>query len=262
MHSHLQLLLSPSISNSKTMFRLCVFFLLLSTVLSELCNPNDKKVLLQIKKDLSNPYLLASWDPTTDCCKWYCVECHPKTHRIISLNMFADGLAGQIPPSVGDLQYLETLDLHKLPNLTGPIQPTIAKLTNLKFLRLDWTNLSGPIPDFFSELKNLTYINLSYNNLSGSIPASLSQLPHLGALSLSRNKLTGPIPDSFGSFAPDFYLSLSHNQLSGTIPASLGNVNFTALDLSRNKLQGDASMFFGSRKNCSVNRPFYELVGV
>ncbi|KAL5078598.1 hypothetical protein RYX36_007019 [Vicia faba] len=49
--------------------------LLLSPVtFSEKCNPQDKKVLLIIKQELNNPYLLASWDPKTDCCDWYCVE--------------------------------------------------------------------------------------------------------------------------------------------------------------------------------------------
>ncbi|KAL5060909.1 hypothetical protein RYX36_032513 [Vicia faba] len=47
--------------------------LLLSPVtFSEKCNPQDKKVLLRIKQELNNPYLLASWDPKTDCCDWYC----------------------------------------------------------------------------------------------------------------------------------------------------------------------------------------------
>ncbi|KAL5078597.1 hypothetical protein RYX36_007018 [Vicia faba] len=49
--------------------------LLLSPVtFSEKCNPQDKKVLLRIKQELNNPYLLASWDPKTDCCDWYCVD--------------------------------------------------------------------------------------------------------------------------------------------------------------------------------------------
>ncbi|KAL5071704.1 hypothetical protein RYX36_022591 [Vicia faba] len=41
--------------------------LLLSPVtFYEKCNPQDKKVLLRIKQELNNPYLLASWDPKTD----------------------------------------------------------------------------------------------------------------------------------------------------------------------------------------------------
>ncbi|XP_061346433.1 polygalacturonase inhibitor-like [Gastrolobium bilobum] len=242
-----------------TMFGLCFLtFLLFSPfAFSELCNPQDKKVLLQIKKDLNNPYLLASWNPDMDCCHWYCVKCDRKTHRIISLIMLSSvpdtNLSGSIPPSVGDLPYLETLEFHKLPKLTGPIQPTIAKLTRLQTLTISWTNISGPVPDFLGQLKNLEFLDLSFNNLSGPIPSSLSQLPNLLSLGLDRNRLTGPIPDSFGSFKkPGPSIILSHNQLSGPIPASLGNLDPQRIDFSRNKLEGDASMLFGLNKTTQM----------
>ncbi|BAT79834.1 hypothetical protein VIGAN_02277400 [Vigna angularis var. angularis] len=64
-------------------------------------------------------------------------------------------VSGQIPPSVGDLPYLQFLTFHKLPNLVGPIQPTIAKLTKLKSLIITNTGISGPVPDFLSQLTNL-----------------------------------------------------------------------------------------------------------
>ncbi|KAF3442613.1 hypothetical protein FNV43_RR16529 [Rhamnella rubrinervis] len=231
---------------------LCITLLISTLVhptISELCNPEDKRVLLQIKRAFNDPYILASWKPDADCCGWYCVSCHPTTHRINSLTIFAGELSGQIPPGVGDLPYLETLEFHKLSNLTGPLQPSIAKLKSLKFLRVSWTNISGSVPDFLSQLKNLTFLDLSFNDLTGSIPSSLSLLPNLDAIHLDRNKLTGPIPDSFGAFhskVPGLYLS--HNQLSGPIPASLANMDFNVVDLSRNKLEGDASIIFGSNK--------------
>ncbi|MED6130401.1 hypothetical protein PIB30_000909 [Stylosanthes scabra] len=225
--------------------------------LSERCNPQDKKVLLQIKKDLNNPYLLASWNPDTDCCDWYCVTCDPNTHRINSLVMLSSvpetNLSGQIPPAVGDLPYLQTLEFHKLPKLIGPIQPNIANLKNLKQLTISWTNISGPVPDFLSQLTNLQLIDLSFNSLSGPIPSSLSQLPNLVSLRLDRNRLTGPIPDSFGSFKkPGPSIILSHNQLSGPIPASLGELDPQRIDLSRNKLEGDGSVLFGANKTTQM----------
>jgi hypothetical protein len=98
------------------------------------------------------------------------------------------------------LPYLETLVFHKLPNLTGPLQPTIAKLTNLKFLRITYTNLSGPVPSFLAELKKLTFLDLSFNNLTGSIPVSLSQLPILIS--------TSPITISLGQSHPQLGISV------------------------------------------------------
>ncbi|MED6158007.1 hypothetical protein PIB30_028829 [Stylosanthes scabra] len=198
-----------------TCFLSLLLLLLSPFALSERCNPQDKKVLLQIKKDLNNPYLLASWNPDTDCCDWYCVTCDPKTHRINSLVMLSSvpetNLSGQIPPSV------------------------------------------GPVPDFLAQLSNLQLIDLSFNNLSGPIPSSLSQLPNLVSLRLDRNRLTGPIPDSFGSFKkPGPSIILSHNQLSGPIPASLGQLDPQRIDLSRNKLEGDGSVLFGANKTTQM----------
>ncbi|KAF8398453.1 hypothetical protein HHK36_017381 [Tetracentron sinense] len=238
-------------------------FCLPSSTLSARCNANDKKVLMSIKKSLNNPYHLASWTSNTGCCDWYSVECDPNTNRIIALTIFQANISGQIPAAVGDLPYLETLIFRHITNLTGQIPPSIAKLKNLKMVRLSWTNLSGSVPGFFSQLPNLDYLDLSFNQLSGPIPASLSKLTKLNALHLDRNKLTGYIPDSFGKFSgnvPDLYLS--HNQLSGEIPKSFGNISFGTIDLSRNKLVGDASMLFnpnGSTQMIDVSRNLLEF---
>ncbi|KAJ8564489.1 hypothetical protein K7X08_000949 [Anisodus acutangulus] len=242
---------------------LFVFLSFPSPSVSVRCNPEDKRVLLQIKKDLGNPYHLASWDPNTDCCYWYVVGCDRRTNRINSLHVFQANISGQIPAAVGDLPYLETLQFHHITNLTGTIQPTIAKLTNLKMLRLSFTNLTGPVPDFLSQLKNLTLLELNYNQLTGTIPPSLSQLPNLLAIHLDRNKLTGQIPDSFGKFKgqiPDLYLS--HNSLTGPVPKSLGELNFSTLDFSRNNLEGDVSFLFGKNKtiqNIDLSRNILEF---
>lgn len=223
---------------------------LLSLSFSELCNPHDKQVLLQIKKHFGDPYLLASWLSDTDCCtSWNQVECDATTNRIVSLRIFSGDLSGEIPAEVGDLPYLETLEFHKLTNITGPIPPSISNLIHLISLRLSNLNLTGPVPDSLSKLKNLRVLTLSFNSLSGSIPSSLALMPEIDILELDRNNLTGPIPESFGNFAGRVPgISLSHNQLSGKIPASLDNTDFRLIDFSRNKLEGDASMLFGPNK--------------
>nr|QHH26533.1 polygalacturonase-inhibiting protein [Hypericum perforatum] len=211
--------------------------LLISISQAEDCNPDDKKVLFQIKKSLGDPALLASWENTTDCCtKWDGIRCLRKTHRIISLTVFNDDVlpvsgiqpSGKFPPAVGDLPYLRELYFHNLSQVTGPIPQELAKLRRLRFLRLDLLNLTGPIPPIFGQLKRLYFINLANNKLSGSIPSSLGELPgNFGALSiiLSNNQLTGMILTSFSN-----------------------NLNLTGIDLSGNKLEGDASMLFGSNK--------------
>ncbi|MCD9644839.1 hypothetical protein HAX54_033351 [Datura stramonium] len=219
---------------------------------AEECNPNDKKALLEIKKGLGDPYDLITWDPKTDCCTDWAevtLSCDENTNRVTDLNLFKIDDAGYLSPAFGDLPYLQSLDINNVRNLSGPIPPTIAKLSKLKFLRISQTNISGPVPEFLTKLKNITYINLSYNNLVGTIPPSLSQLPLLEFLRLDRNKLTGPIPESLSKLAPKLtYLYLGHNQLTGIVPTSFAGWSFDTIDLSRNMLEGDISFLFGKDK--------------
>ncbi|CAM8927364.1 unnamed protein product [Rhodiola kirilowii] len=214
------------------------------------CNSADKAVLLQIKSAFNNPYHLASWNPDNDCCDWYDVECDPNTNRVVTLNIFSANISAQIPPQIGNLPYLETLILHKITNITGTIPSTISNLKKLKLLRLSNLNLSGSVPEFLSELQDLTFIDLSFNQLTGPLPRSVNKLRSLLGLSLNRNQLTGFIPDTYGKFTGNVpQIILSHNQLSGELPSSLSLLNFSKIDISRNKLNGDVSMLFGKSKS-------------
>ncbi|KAF8376658.1 hypothetical protein HHK36_031675 [Tetracentron sinense] len=228
-----------------------IFFPALS--FADRCLPNDKTTLLKIKNSFFNPNVLLSWDPASDCCGWYVVECNETANHVIGLTILYDQISGSIPDAVSDLTHLQTLRLKKLPLLVGNIPPAIGKLTNLVSLQISWTNISGPVPGFLSNLQNLMFLDLSFNKLSGSIPASLAALPNILEIRLDRNRLTGSIPDSFGQLPrtrPS--LILSHNGLSGAIPASLGNVDFGRIDFSRNNFSGDASVLFNASKTTEI----------
>lgn len=82
---------------------LCLSVILLSA--GELCHPDDKKALLQIKSHFDNAYAFSSWSPDTDCCiSWYIIQCNETTHRVVSLELFTGGLPpSQIPAAIGDL---------------------------------------------------------------------------------------------------------------------------------------------------------------
>ncbi|KAI3444964.1 hypothetical protein Pfo_001629 [Paulownia fortunei] len=217
-----------------------VVFLLLNNIF-ELCHPDDKAALLAFKNSFSNPNPFPSWDLQYHCCDWYGVECNETTNYVIGLDIITSDLNGTIPPAVAKLKHLQHLRLHKLPNLVGEIPLEIGELPHLTYLVISWTNISGPVPDFLVNLRSLAYLDLSFN----------PTLPYLYAIDLSRNQLTGPIPESFGHFPETAGfpgLDLSHNMLSGELPASLANVNFSQVDISRNNLSGDASVFFGKGK--------------
>ncbi|XP_058735679.1 polygalacturonase inhibitor 2-like [Vicia villosa] len=220
---------------------------------TENCNPDDKKTLLQIKKQFGNPTKLSSWDPTTDCCNstWLGVDCDnfTPTYRVTDLDLSDLDLPKPVsfPPSITNLPSLNLLFLTRIPNLVGPIPQSISDLTNLRFLSITQTNISGEIPNILSKIKTLVTITLSNNKHTGPLPASLSTIPSLGGIAFDGNQLTGTIPESYGSFPKLFTgLILSRNRLSGKIPASLGNLNLSDVGLSRNAFKGDASMFFKS----------------
>ncbi|KAK9127957.1 hypothetical protein Syun_016754 [Stephania yunnanensis] len=218
------------------------------------CHPDDYNALLRIKKGLNNPYIIISWEENGNCKDWCCIECDDATHRVTSLDIERDTFKQptNIPAAIGDLPYLTSLTLRKLPNLTGPIPPSITNLKKLTFLFLDYNSLTGPVPAFLSELRNLNSLVLSNNKLSGNIPESLSTLPIRG-LFLDRNNLSGPIPNLFkGLNLSDLYIDMSRNQLSGGIPAGFGELDITSLRLGRNRLTGDASMLFGRKKGAYV----------
>ncbi|OIW00798.1 hypothetical protein TanjilG_18108 [Lupinus angustifolius] len=210
--------------------------------LSQLCNPQDKQALLQIKNQLGNPTQLASWDPSTDCCNttWQGVSCdgYRETYRINILSLSNLNLPKlcPIPPSIGNLPFLEILDIRNIPNLVGPIPLAITNLTKLNYLYISHTNISSSIPEFMSRIQTLVTIDFSYNKLSGELPGSLSLLPNLDGISFNDNFLSGPIPESYGSFSNLFTsITLKRNQLSGNIPATLAKLNLSFVDLSSNR---------------------------
>jgi Leucine-rich repeat (LRR) protein len=79
-------------------------------------------------------------------------------------------------------------------------------------------------------------------------------LPSLSGVLFNNNKLTGSIPPSYGYFNNSNLadLDLSYNNLSGKLPISLARLDTYVVNLAYNKLEGDASMLFGSDKKTNV----------
>ena len=113
------------------------------------------------------------------------------THTII-LN--GNDLYGHIPPEIGDLINLTTLDLSNN-QLSGGIPPELANLKNLKHIILSANQLTGFIPHEIGNLINLTTLDLHNNQLSGSVPPEIGNLSHLTKLDLHNNQLSGIIPE-------------------------------------------------------------------
>ena len=108
--------------------------------------------------------------------------------------------------------------------LAGEIPPELGSLANLVSLNLFHNDLGGGIPAELASLSNLQSLDLSYNGLTGEIPPELGSLANLVSLNLSHNQLSGGIPAELRSLTNLHHVGLAHNQLSGCIPEELRDV--------------------------------------
>ncbi len=183
----------------------------------------------------------------------------PRSPRVVSLDLenhylgFAvndhwyESFAGKIPPELGDLTGLRTLNLSGTwslgfglgwdPELTIP--PELGNLRNLEVLNLRRNRLIGDIPSELGMLRDLRVLDLSASWLGGSVPPELGRLSKLRELRLDRSQLTGDIPPELGNLTELRELRLNRNRLTGEIPRELGNLSdLRSLDLHDNELTG------------------------
>ena len=169
--------------------------------------------------------------------------------RVIRLYLYLNRLIGPIPPELGHLANLETLDLGNN-QLQGPIPPELGHLTNLRDLDLGNNQLQGPVPAAPGHLANLQHLDLGNNQLQGPVPAALGHLANLQHLDLGNNQLQGPVPAALGNLANLQHLDLGRNRLSGPLPTALGNlVNLKSLMLEDNELSGPLPATLGNLAN-------------
>ena len=139
---------------------------------------------------------------------------------LTSLNLRANALAGPIPSELGNLAGLEELWLDGNA-LEGPMPPELGGLARLSELSLSGNALAGPIPPELGNLVGLEGLWLDGNALEGPIPPELGSLPHLRGLSLSGNALAGPVPPGLGGLRRLEFLHLDGNALTGALPPAI-----------------------------------------
>ncbi len=179
------------------------------------------------------------WLSNASVCNWAYVTCDASC-RISGLRFILSNLVGSIPPSLGALRSLTTVNIVE-PGLSGPIPADVLEqwanltyallgggLTNslsdfcalgsLKSLRLSGTRMSGDIQalECFPGLRD--FMSLS-TQISGTLPVTLPRA--LIELQVSDSRITGTIPEQLLALDDLVSLDLRSLKLSGTLPSSL-----------------------------------------
>ncbi|CAM6095358.1 unnamed protein product [Calypogeia fissa] len=200
---------------------------------------------------------------------WPYVQC--RSGSVVGLNVTNTGITGSIPSEVGNLQYLEVLDVSNVGgivsatnnSLKGPLHDTLAqctrlrsfnasnifwnmefpmvltKVTSLEELYFSTSALSGTIPDdFYSNLQNLRSLFIGDNDLKGSLPKMVN-LQKLILLTAFQNDFTGMIPPELSTLTDLQYFNCHTCNLYGALPDSFAQLrNLQNLTLHRNNITG------------------------
>ncbi len=95
------------------------------------------------------------------------------------------------------------------------IPPELGRLSKLETLDLSSNTISGDIPDFFTDLASLRFANFSRNQLSGAFPLSLvSANTSLASVDLSRNLFSSQLPEAYDAARDGLVINLEANPLA------------------------------------------------
>lgn len=127
----------------------------------------------------------AHWGSDRPLKEWFGVRTNPAGH-VVEIVLGSNYLKGVLPASLGQLRYLQTLDL-RLNQVHGVIPTALGQCLSLQILRLQSNKFIGGLPDSLSHLDRLEVIDVRHNLLEGQLPAGLGRLPRLSFLGLHSN---------------------------------------------------------------------------
>ena len=178
----------------------------------------DQSALLSFKAHvIADPFsiLANNWSIDTSACVWIGVSCDSHTQRVTALNISNMGLTGTIPPQLGNLSFLVSLDVRNN-NFHGQLPEGMTRLRGLRYIYLSYNKFTGGIPSWFGVFPELHHLFLEGNSFTGFLPLPLFNLSKLEILDSSWNKLSGNIQREIGHLALLEELYLGNNNLIGT----------------------------------------------
>ena len=167
----------------------------------------DCEALIKSRNALPGEEIPLLWNRHIPIADWAGVSVEGDPPRVSGLR-FNGELNGRIPPTLGDLEELKILTLHRSAVAIGPvalsgqIPPEMGNLAKLEGLFLEGNRLTGTIPPELGNLVNLKRLSLDYNRLSGRIPPELGNLANLAYLGINGNQLTGCLPPELRALRP------------------------------------------------------------
>lgn len=183
-------------------------------------------------------------------------------NKLSNLDLSENFLTGTIPPSMFDIDGMETVIISNncfhgiIPeNICKPLYLVSLSMNGLSTATRCQRAIFPDIPDFTAFARK--------DPMDGSIPSCIFTMPSLTTLYLSGNGFRGSLPDDITISSSLKQMSLSYNLLDGSIPNNFAQHPWESLDLSYNEIGGTLTdVFYTFPVNTSLSLQVNRLSGI
>ncbi len=225
---------------------MAVLFLFSIQLSAQGSTATDREALIAFYNATDGPNWLRPWDLNANMNTWYGITLDAND-RVTGIQIWENKLNGFIPPEIGDLNELKSLEILNFSNsdeenknqLTENFPFEITNLSNLESIRFSNITLGGELPIEFWNLAKLKDIRFFRAELSGTIPDEIGNLPDLESFDIYDNDFTGTIPLTIVNCQNLSTFRVPQNQLEGEIPIELLQLtSLASIDIYNNKFTG------------------------
>ncbi|XP_027152382.1 receptor kinase-like protein Xa21 [Coffea eugenioides] len=203
-------------------------------------NTVDLNALLAFKAAIFDPQRIipTNWSTSTSVCNWIGITCNTRHHRVAAIDLSYMGIAGTIPPQLGNLSFLVRFNVMNN-SFHGHLPTELSRLRRLKYISLEGNAFEGELPSWLGALTALRYLSFRDNGFSGSLSGRLSNFTKLETIWLGHNFFTGNLSEEFSALPKLKLLEIQHNQLAGPLPQALFNLSsLQFIGFTNNSLSG------------------------